>query len=430
MKKQLLFKILTVAIFTFFLHGFIVAQNYEASKTLNKTATVPENIKLTISNQSGDLKFITTNENVIQIKTEIEISGSSEEEVNKIIQAIESFEFKQSGNNFNIDTRFYKSINSINNRNTITLLNGDKIKIGEFKIRHELHIPKTASLELNNKYSDIEMQSLDGDAKISLYSSKLSAQDFSAELTIEAKYSKISLKNIKQKANINFYDSDLEFTSCGDANIQSKYSKFEGGKMEKLVINSYDDKFMINELSRLNLNAKYSDFISEASVSEIHLDLYDCNIQVKSAEKGTYRGKYSDLKLGNVKKFDVSESYDDNFYFGKTGEIKINESKYSLYEINETSLFTLDGYDDTVTIGSLNSDFSGVNMTGKYGKLNVNTGGTDFQVYFNIKYPKLDIPKSIKIIKQIENNSELEFVGNDLGGKITVEGYDMKVVIK
>ncbi|MCG6191192.1 hypothetical protein [Maribellus maritimus] len=429
MKLQLNLKIYSLIAIWGFISAFVSAQNYDASKSLNKNATVPENVTIKISNQSGDIKINTSSDKNVSMTTSVEIRGNSKEDVDKVIKAIEDFTFDLRGNELEIDTRFYKNMNSVNNRRTITLLNGDKVRIGEFKIRHQLYIPRNASLKLNNKYSDIELQELDGDADFTLYSSNLHANDFAGDFTIEAKYSKIYIGEIQKAADIDFYDSDIEFTSWGDAEITSKYSKFEGKKTGKLVINSYDDKFNIGQTSSLNLNAKYSDFISQAEVNEIRLDLYDCNIRINSANSGTYKGKYSELKLGNVKVFNVTECYDDDFYLGKTEDVQIDESKYCKFEIDEASKFYLSGYDDIVNISRLKNNFSGIDITGKYGKVNVNTGSEPFQVTCKIKYGKVDIPESLKVIKQIKENSDLELVAGNSGGKISVEGYDIKVVI-
>ncbi|QGY43711.1 hypothetical protein GM418_08590 [Maribellus comscasis] len=429
MKPQLNLKIYSLLAIFWFISAFASAQNYDASKSLSKNATVPGNVTIEISNQSGDIKINTASDKNVSMTTSVEIRGNSKEDVDKVIKAIEDFTFELRGNELEIDTRFYKNMNSVNNRRTITLLNGDKVRIGEFKIRHQLNIPRNASLKLNNKYSDIELQELDGDADFTLYSSNLHADDFAGDFTIEAKYSKIYVGEIQKDADIDFYDSDIEFTSCGDVEITSKYSKFEGKKTGKLVIDSYDDKFNIGQASNLNLNAKYSDFVSQADVNEIRLDIYDCNIRINSAKSGTYKGKYSELKLGNVKVFNVTECYDDDFYLGKTEDVQIDESKYCKFEIDEVSKFYLSGYDDIVNISRLKNDFSGIDITGKYGKVNVNAGSEPFQVACKIKYGKVDIPESVRITKQIKENSDLELVAGNSGGKISVEGYDIKVVI-
>lgn len=376
------------------------------------------------------MKIVTTNENTASIKTEIKVTANTKEEAGEVIRAVENFGFELTGKTLKIDTRFYKNMISNGFQKTMTLLNGEKIRIKEYKINHELRIPKAANLKLNNKYSDIEMDAPEGNAELILYNTNLHASDFPKGLSIEAKYSKISVTDIRDRAKLDFYDTDIKFNSCGDAVITSKYSKFEAAKTGRLTIDSYDDDFEIAAADHIKLQAKYSDFVSQANVGDLNLNLYDCNIQVKSAKNGTYAGKYSELKLGDIQKLNVAESYEDNFFMRKTEDIQISESKYSLYEIDEVSSFSVIGYNDEVTIRKLTPSFSGIDMKGKYGKLEIYAGNVPFRVDFKIKYAKLDIPESVKVIKQIKENGDLELIGNETGGKISVEGYDMKVMIK
>lgn len=430
MKKQLHFKSIVLAFLFAFLSGFAIAQNYETTKTLNKNATVSENATVNMWNYSGDLKITTSDANTVKIVTTVEISGQSQEDVDKVLKAIEDFDFNHSGNTVKIDTRFYKNMQSINNRKTITLKNGDKAKIRELKINHELQIPIKAKLELSNKYSEIEMQELHGLVSFDLYSTKIHADNILNDVQIKSKYSKIYLKEITGKLDLDIYDSDVEFISSGDVIVKSKYSKINAKKVGSLTLDSYDDKFYIDEISNLKFNAKYSDLVSKAQLSDLSLDLFDSNIEIKSAKKGTFTGKYSDLKLGNVKEMKIASSYDNDVYFGKTVDIQIEESKYSKYEIGEVVDFSMDGYDDNVSILKLSRQFSEISVKGKYGKLNVFTGNIAYRLDFKIKYPKIDIPESVKTIKRIEKSGDLELIANDSGGLISVNGYDMKVVIK
>jgi len=429
-KTQFHFKFFIAALFFTVAHGLCTAQSFDGTKTVNKISKVPGDVTLQMNNQSGDIKIYTSGENSVTMKTTVEISGNSKEEVDKVIAAIEKLTFELNGNTLEIDTRFYKSMNTINNKSTMTLLNGDEIKIKDFKIRHELHIPKTAKINLNNKYSDIDLESLDGDAEFVLYSSNLNAENFAGKLNIEAKYSKIKLENIGQNAEIDFYDTNAAIVSCENMKINSKYSKYEIKKAGELVIESYDDKFNVENMSSLKFTSKYSDFVSQANANEISLQLYDCNVKLNSAKKAVFNGKYCELHLGDIENLRTDDSYDNNVYLGNSGKIEIAKSKYSLYEIESISNLKLDDvYDDNIKIEKLNTDFIGLSMNGKYGKLEVNAGSVPFKVQFKIKYPKVDIPESVKISKQIKDNSNLELVGGESGGIIEVEGYDMKVVI-
>jgi len=429
MMKQLYFRILLIVVLI--LSGSAtIAQNYEASKTLSKSKGVPADVTIDISNHSGDIRFNTTNNKSVSIQTEIHVSAKSKEDANKIIKAIENFEFDLRGNVLDIDTRFYRNMQSNNSRIILTLLNGDKVRIRDIKIKHELNIPKTADLKLHNKYSNVFLESLEGEVFLNLYNSKLTAGNFEQETTFDSKYSKLQIENFNNRCALNLYDTDIRFKNASDLEITSKYSKVEGNKAGKLNIDSYDDKVFIDEFSDLKLEAKYSDLTSEAVLDNLVLDLYDSNVKISSAKLGGFKGKYSDLKLGDVKELKITESYDNNVYLGKTKNVSIAQSKYSKYELGSNSKFELTGYDDDVEIDELNSDFAGISMDGKYSKLELDAGSVPFKVDFKMKYGKVDIPESVNLTKHIEKNSEKEMLSNDSGAAIVVRGYDMKVVIR
>jgi hypothetical protein len=431
MKNSLLYKSLFVVLFWFLIPGTLIAQNYSATKSVSKSTVVPASVKIDLSNMSADLKINTTNENTVSIKTDIKVEGKSKEDVDKVIKAIENFKFELSGNTLEIDTRFYKSMMNTGFKSTMTLLDGEKADIKEFEVRHELYIPKTAVLKLDNKYSDVEIQDLDGEADFSLYSTTINAGNFGAGKTkLDMKYSKAYMGNFKN-VDFNLYDSDVVIKNSGDVKIVSKYSKFDADKTNNLAIDSYDDKYKVQAVLNVEAKAKYSDFDFPADLNKIKLDLYDSNLKAKNAIEGIYTGKYSELSFESIKTIEIPASFDDKFEFGKTKQIKVNESKYSEYILGQVSSFILIGYDDNIAISELANNFEGpVDVNGKYIKLNINAGNVPYQLFFKIKYPKINIPDNVVISKKIQENSDLELVGNSSGGKIIVNGYDMVVNIK
>lgn len=430
MKTRLHFKLLVTVAVLLMSSQLVWAQNYEASKSLNKSAAVSADVSIKLSNHAGDIKINTTTDKTVSISTEIKVDARSQEDADKLIAAIEAFEFDLSGNRMNIDTRFYRSMNSVNGRSTITLLNGDKIKIKDFEIRHEMNIPKSASLNLENKYSSVFIGEIEGENELNLYSSELHAEGFLSAVELEAKYSKLHVEKFEDEATFNFYDTDIEFKTAGDINIESKYSKIEGTKAGSLKINSYDDKVLIDDFSNLKMEAKYSDLVSEAELDKLEIDLYDCNLEVQSAKTAAFTGKYSDLKLGNVKTLTIPDSYDNNIYLDKTVTIDITQSKYSKYEIESTTKLSISSYDDDIDIDELNSDFEGISFDGKYGKLIIDSGSVPFKIDAQMKYGKVDFPKSMSPTRHIEKSGELELLAGDKGNTILIRGYDNTVTIE
>jgi hypothetical protein len=382
-----------------------------------------------MANSSADLDIKTSGTNSISMKTEVKIEGGSSEDVAKFLKAIESFKFGLEGGTLQIDTRFYKSMNSNGIRSTITLLNGDKIEIKKYEIRHTLIIPKSTALNLDNKYGEINLEDLDGAANLALYSSTLHASDFSNPAVFNAKYSKLFMGNL-QNVKFDLYDSDVMLKQCGDMQVVSKYSKFEAEKTGSMQIDSYDDDYSVKSALRINAEAKYSDFDFTSGLTVVQLNLYDSKFKTNDLSACTYSGKYSELGFGNVGNMEITDSFDDSFKAAKVGKATVATSKYSDYIFGEASAFSLSGYDDNITLAAIATGNGEINVTGKYIKLNISVGNTPFQLDFKIQYPKINLPDNIVISQKILEHDNLTLVANKSGKKIIVNGYDMTVNMK
>lgn len=423
------FKITGFAIVLMLLPAFLSAQNFSTVKVLEKSVPVQGAPRVKMSNYSADLDIKTSGTSSISIKTEVKIEGGSSEDVAKFLKAIESFKFELEGSMLQIDTRFYKSMNSNGIRSTITLLNGDKIEIKKYEIRHTLIIPKSTALELDNKYGEINLEDLGGAANLTLYSSTLHAGNFSVPASFNAKYSKIFMGHLEH-VKFDLYDSDVMLKQCGDIQVTSKYSKFEAEKTGSMKIDSYDDDYSVRSAQGINAEAKYSDFEFTAGLMVVQLNLYDSNFKTTDLSACSYSGKYSELVLGNVNDLKIIDSYDDSFKAAKVGKAAVATSKYSDYIFNEASAFSLSGYDDNISLASLGTGDGEINVTGKYTKLNITAGATPFQLDFKIQYPKIDLPDNLAISQKILEHDNLTLIANKTGKKIIVNGYDMTVDIK
>ncbi len=460
--------ILLVALFI--LSGTSFAQKYEASKNISKSAIIPKSAIIDINNQSGDLSIITTNDNKVLIHTTINVTGRTQEDVDKIIEAINNFEFKLSGNTFYIDTRFWKNMKTINGRSTMELNNGETVKFQDYSIHHELHIPATTNLILNNKYSDVDIQSFKGDAQLTMYNGKLKAESFTQPVKINLKYSKAELKNL---ANVSFelYDSDITIEKCSDVKINSKYSSFEAEKTGNLNIDSYDDNYTINTLENVSIKAKYSDFIFPSNGGDIEVDLYDSNIKLKSVKNISYSGKYSELVFGDASQLIIGSTYDDNIRIGNVKKLSIDQSKYSEFRLGDVGSFKIGNtYDDSFVMGAcieiniqeskytdihLNSiqkefiahsydcqfylnkidpEFSEITVDGKYGEIQIGLpSNSEYRLFVKSTYFEPNFPNGM-LQKQVtkDHNTRIydystpNYKGTDKQ-KISLEGYSMKM---
>ncbi len=418
-------------LFIFAFSGIVVTASNEFSKSLQKSAGVPDGTKIIVTNKSGDMDISITKNNKVTIHTQIRVEGNHNEDIKKLVKAIEGFTFEQQGSNFIIDTRFWKKMHTINGKTTIELQNGDKVKIKDFEISHTLEIPASSEFQLKNKYSDVNLESLTEQAYLEMYDGDLVAGNFEASLELNMKYADASLGTCK---NITFklYDSDVKVSSANDIKIESKYSSIQAGIANNIIANSYDDKFKFQKINNAEIVSKYTHMKLGEGLKSLKLDIYDCTLEAADVGKVVFNSKYSELGFSEVGMINSDSSYDDNLVIAELGKMNIGQSKYSTYKIGTLmSSLGATGYDDIFKIEKLKTGFEEVNLKGKYVKLHMNVeSSANYSLLVNAKYPKLDLPPGLTISEKVKQKEHLKLKatsGNGDGGKIVIEGYDMVI---
>ena len=408
------------------------ASSIEVSKTLSKSAAVPEGTSIRIQNKSGDLDIQVSDENTIQITTIIHLLGKSQEDLDIVMEAINKFKFEHDGNAFEIDTRFWESMNSINGRTTMTLLNGEKVKISKYEVSHTLIIPKKSELNLSNKYSDLKLSDINSKVYLSQYDGKIVAGNFLVPSEIKMKYAKGTIGKCND-LELDLYDSDLIANEAGNVHLKSKYSSLEVEKIKNLNAQMYDDRLQINDMSNGEITSKYSDFDFGGTIGKLELSIYDDNFKGNNVKELSFTSKYSELVFEKVGSVFSAKSYDDILKVSKLNTLNVEESKYSDYKIGTLSkaLF-VSGYDDNISIENVQSGFDKIFAKGKYTSVGMNIEPkTGYGLLLDIKYPKVSLPDNLTYIEKIKEDDEMHVkarVGDGVSN-ITIQGYDMAVKI-
>ena len=433
MKKSVIWNFKCIAISLVLGLGTVLhAEAIEVSKTLSKNAAVPEGTRIRIQNKSGDLDVRISDANTVKITTTVRLVGKSQEDLDKVMEAIDDFEFEQDGNEFEIDTRFWESMNSINGRTTMKLLNGEKVRISKFEVSHELIIPRQSELNLVNKYSDLKLADINSGVYLSQYDGKIVAGDFGSPSEIKMKYAKGSIGKCKD-LELDLYDSDLIADEAGDVALKSKYSSLEVGKVANLKGQVYDDRLQIRDLGNGEITSKYSDFDFGGTIGSLVLNIYDDNFKGNNVKELTFTSKYSELTFEKIGSVHSARSYDDILKVSNLGSLNIEESKYSDYKIGtlNTSLF-VSGYDDNISVENVKSGFKKIFAKGKYTSVSMDLeSGASYNLLMDIKYPKVSLPDNLTYIEKIKEDDEIHVKANVDNGEanMTFEGYDMAVRI-
>ncbi|ULC60874.1 hypothetical protein MBM09_07705 [Flaviramulus sp. BrNp1-15] len=258
---------------------FISASNkiddkHKKTKTISKTFSVNSNATLKVDNSYGNIDVVTWNDNRIVFEITITTSGNNEEKVEKKLNEID-VKFSSSSDFVSAETQFNKNSSKSwwnwNSRNNVNM-----------KVNYVIKMPITNHVDLNNDYGNINLDKLEGRAKIN------------------CDYGKITTKELMADNN----DLNFDYT---------KGCYFEYIKSGK--INADYSDFTVSKTKTLNINADYTN--SEIEIAE---DInYNCDygsLKINKANNISGNGDYLTTVIGDVyKNISIRADY---------GSIKIN----------------------------------------------------------------------------------------------------------
>ena len=286
MKRTLQFKALILFLMLPLLATASTEKNgkYTKKKTINKEYTVASNAILSVDNSYGNIDIVTWNENRIVFEITITTTGNNEEKVQQKLDDI-TVSFEASSSHVSAKTKFGEGKSnswwSWKKNNNVSM-----------KINYIVKIPVTNNIDLNNDYGSINVDKLEGQAKIN------------------CDYGKITTKELMADNNsINFdYTKNCYFEYIKSGKINADYSDFTVSKTNKLDINADYTNSKIEIAEDVNYNCDYG------------------NMTIDKANSITGNGDYLTTLIGDVyKNVTIKADY---------GSIKINRMAENAGNVN------------------------------------------------------------------------------------------------
>ena len=433
--RKLFFNTLAV----FFLGGLVsvvFATGTDLQKTYTWKYTINKGGSVAFDNYDCNLTIHIWDKGETEYRLTVDAEIRTEEDAAILDKYLQNLKFSNNATSVSFSSSFWENRNTIMGRMTMELKDGKKIALTEMNIKGELWIPSGCRFELTSKYSEINMDDFSGQLFLDLYNDNLYGAGVAGKAEITDKYSTIEFKEMKDlKADL--YNTKLGTGNIGNLTAESKYSKVTALTAGTLNINSYNDKYSFTRTGDVTFVAKYSDLKTESS-GQIDLDCYEGSVVMNDIKDGRISSKYADFQFNGAENISVVTSYNDKLTVGKLNSLKITESKYCSWRIDDlkSSVTESDGYEDKFTILKTSQEFKEINITGKYVDISVNLPKTtDFRFIAKIQYPKLEMDESLfKTRVKILESSKLEYDavrGTEREGmpRVEVNGYQMSVKI-
>ena len=328
-------------------------------KRIKKEFSVSPNDLLRVDNSYGNIDVVTWNQNRIEIEVLVKTNGNDEEKVEKRLREID-VNFNQGGGVVSAKTIFERSSGG----SFWNALFGGSSNVN-MEINYRIKAPITNRVDLSNDYGSINLDKLQGDAKISCDYGKIMIGELHGENNeLNFDYTRNSNIGYVKRARINADYSEFTIEDAGTINLSADYTTSNFIKVENLSFNNDYGSLKVERLRNIKGEGDYLGIklgLIYGSL-DLNLDYGSLSIQkiMPSLKNMNINSDYTAIKIGYDKEapfsFEISTSYGgvkgvdsknftlnkrnqssgDNFYAGyhlaeNTGaRVKINSSYGSI----------------------------------------------------------------------------------------------------
>jgi hypothetical protein len=302
MRYKLICNILILLCLTYTLSG----QAYSEKRTYRKSVAVNREMTLEVNNKYGVVHISSGTADSVEIKAEIEATGSSQDRIDKMLQGVE----------VNIsETDYLVRAQTDFNQTISMLLEGFKSITNKLipyesriQINYSIVAPEFLNIRIVNKYGDVYLENSAGSISVDLSNGSFKANSLSGSTSLNFNFCDATINNLKD-ARLEATFSDLTIGESGKLTVSSISSKFDITKSLSLDTKSRRDKFYIGNVSSLTGNSYFSEYRIENLDKEIILDSKYGRIEAdhigKNCEMVNITSGYTDVYLT----FDPAMSY-------------------------------------------------------------------------------------------------------------------------
>jgi hypothetical protein len=329
---------------------------YTKKKTINKAYSVNKNATLKVNSNYGNIDVITWNENRVVFEITITTSGNDEENVQERLDGI-SVVFDASSNLVSAKTNF-------GNSKSNSWWNWSKKNKVSINVHYLVKIPVTNHVDLNNDYGSINLDKLQGNAKINCDYGKVTAKELLGDNnSFNFDYSQNCYFEYIKNGKINADYSGFTISKTNTIDINADYSNSKIEFAEEISYNCDYGSLKVDKVNNLNGNGDYLTLVIGDVYKSISLKADYGVIKVSQLNENTksvsISGDYTGIKLGYAPNynfnFDISLDY---------ASLNSNSLEFSTKNVQSTSKHYI-GYHGNASSGNfikITSDYGGVSL--------------------------------------------------------------------
>jgi len=329
---------------------------YKKEKTIKKEFNVNANASLNIDNSFGNVDIVTWSENRIVIEVHITTEGNNEDKTQKRLNSID-VNFSGTSSQVSAKTIFNKNggKNWFGNNNNTSM-----------EINYTIKMPITNSLDLSNDYGSINLNKLEGHAKISCdYGQMIIGELMADDNSLNFDYTSKSTIGYMKSGKINADYSGFTLDEVGNLDLNADYTNSKIGKVSEIIYSCDYGKITIDEVRSLMGTGDYiSHKIGIVSGSlNINADYGSIKIEnlTPTVNSVFLKADYTGIKIGYDSQLDFNFSIDMK-YASLSGKSDLTV-QHSDKRNSSEKLSGFHGSENSGSTINIDSEYGGVTLT-------------------------------------------------------------------
>jgi hypothetical protein len=230
-------------------------QLFEETQRITKAFKASPGMRVDISNKYGSVMVSTWSKDSVKIEVVRRISEKNEERFKKIKANID-FRFNATPGALLAETMFGSSYGSMM-QNVKEATNFMSASNSKSRIDYKVYLPADVNIFINNKYGDVVLPAINGNASVTMSNGNLQAKEIKGYSSFNLSFGNAQIKSIENGTlTLNFINLNID--NAGNLNVDTKSSELVIGKVNSLKINSRRDQIKVMSAGSISGESYFS----------------------------------------------------------------------------------------------------------------------------------------------------------------------------
>ncbi len=261
MKRILLYTISCLLVLTS--HAKDDGDAFQEEKNIRKSFLIAPDGELEVINKYGNIVVETYEGDSVKFDISIKVSSDKLSKINELIENID-VRFSNGSDYVAAETNWGGTAASGLRVDLLNAFTGNR----KVEVNYHITIPESIEIDLENKFGDITLPSLEEQVKINLAHGNLRARALKEVKQLKLEYGKAKIKEVEEGDFI-VRSADVTLDEAENIRIESISSEWDIEEVEKVTINSKHDKISIEEVKTLKIIGLFTDFKIEELKKEV-----------------------------------------------------------------------------------------------------------------------------------------------------------------